>query len=195
MHPTWVPRQSPMVTMPPRSLPVAPSPVPMPPPRSSARRWARTTGVLVVVGMAITAIVLSTIALTRSTSVVTPPAPQPAAATPQFSAGEQAAAKAQVCHAFDMSTRGPQGRGGVRTDGVVNTPVVLWDLNSAMAVQNTLSQAVPTDVAERARQFISASLNLSTAAMSDASTDENNRLNDIRNTAIDNMVTACGLSH
>ena len=45
-------------------------------------------------------------------------------ATPQFSAADAAAAKANLCQVFDTSVRGQEGQGGLRVQGNLNLPIV-----------------------------------------------------------------------
>ena len=61
--------------------------------------------------------------------------------------------------------RGQEGQGGFRVEGNLNVPMVLRAVNSAAAVQNALVPAVPPDVASAARKYISATLDVTTAAM------------------------------
>ena len=56
-------------------------------------------------------------------------------------------------------------------------------MNSASTVQNALVPAVPPDVSAAARKYISATLDLTTAAMGNTPTSEVNRLTDVRNDA------------
>jgi hypothetical protein len=136
----------------------------------------------------------------RSDHAASPPAspqtvsPSPPPVTPQFSLGETAAAKHNLCHVFDVSVRGQEGQGGLRLQGTVNVPVVLRALNSASAVQNALENpAVPGDVASAARKYVSATLDETTAAMGNTPTSESNRLTDARTDAIYALLDACGL--
>jgi hypothetical protein len=70
---------------------------------------------------------------------------------------------------------------------------VLRAVNSALAVQNVLSPAVPADVAASARKYISTTLDVTTAAMGNTPTPEVNRLTDADGDAIDALLGVCGL--
>jgi hypothetical protein len=118
--------------------------------------------------------------------------PSPAPATPQFGPGEVDTAKQHRCQVFDVSVRGAEGQGGLRVEGNLNVPMVLRMVNSAAVVQNALVPAVPADVASSARKYISAALGTTTAAMGNTPTPEVNRLNDVRNDAIDALIDARG---
>ncbi|KAA1248293.1 hypothetical protein F0Q45_21405 [Mycobacterium simiae] len=121
------------------------------------------------------------------------PSPSPAPAVPQFGPGEMASAKQHLCHVFDEGVRGQEGKGGFRVEGNLNIPLTLRALNSASAVQNALVPAVPTDVASAARTYVSATLDVTTAAMGNTPTPELNRLTDVSNDAIYAMADSCGL--
>ena len=168
------------------------------------RRRSTLAGGLVrlLVAAGVAAAVGSTVSYlaVRSDHAASPPAspqnvsPSPPPVTPQFSLGEAAAAKQNLCHVFDVSVRGQEGQGGLRVQGAVNVPVVLRALNSASAVQNALENpAVPGDVASAARKYVSATLNETTAAMGNTPTSEGNRLTDARTDAIYALLDACGL--
>ncbi|WP_142281614.1 hypothetical protein [Mycobacterium kyorinense] len=111
----------------------------------------------------------------------------------QFSAEEISAAKDNLCHIFDVSVRGQEGQGGLRVEGNLNVPVVLRAVNSAAAVQNALSPAVPSEVANASRKYISTTLDQTTAAMGNIPASEGNRLTDLRNEAIERLLDVCGL--
>lgn len=128
----------------------------------------------------------------------TPASPQtvtasPAPTTAQFNSAEATRAKENLCRTFDVSVRGQEGQGGLRVQGNVNMPVVVRALNSASAVQNALVPAVPPDVADAARKYVTATLDQTTAAMGNTPTSEGNRLTDVRNDAIDALLDVCGL--
>ncbi|WP_155728384.1 hypothetical protein [Mycobacterium avium] len=119
-----------------------------------------------------------------------PPAPTPA--VPQFSAADSAAAKQALCHVFDVSA-GQKGQGGFRVEGNLNMPVTLQAVTSAVAVENALTPAVPTDVASAARRYITTTLDAATAAMGNTSLNEINRLTTVSNGAVDALLDVCGL--
>lgn len=122
-----------------------------------------------------------------------PPAPPPAT-PPQFSAADASAAKRNLCHVFDISV-GQKEQGGFRVEGNLNMPVTLRAVTSAVAVQNALTPAVPTDVASAARKYITTTFDVATAAMGNTSVNEINRLTAVSNDAVDALVDVCGLPH
>lgn len=146
----------------------------------------------------LSAAVASALTMALQRENVTPAPTQPSAQTttpaaPQYSPAEVSAAKDHLCKVFDLSVRGQEGQGGFRVQGNVNVPIVLRALNSASAVQNALSAAVPADVASTVRKYIAATLDVTTAAMGNSSTSEVNRLTDVDGDAIDAVLDACGL--
>lgn len=173
-------------------------------PSGPRNRWARVLGVtgLVVATSVVTAVLTYAVshkdAAAPRQGNVSPSSPAASVspsspAAPSYSPAEQAAAKDRLCHVFDQSARGQSGQGGVRAHGELNVPVVLRAVNGALAVQNSLTPAVPTDVANTARKFIETSLDLTTAAMGPTTNEELTRLNNIANTATLALVDACGL--
>jgi hypothetical protein len=133
-----------------------------------------------------------TYAVARNTNAPNATAPT---ATPAFSAADQAAAKQQLCHVFDVSVRGKEGQGGVVNNGELNVPLVLRKVNSVLAVQNALTPATPPEVAAAARKYVDTSMELTTAAMSNASIDELTRLTNNGNDATYAFADLCGLPH
>ena len=189
----------------PTSPPVGvPGPVGSRPPRPRRVPWL-LVGLALLLVVVVSAAVGSTVtylamrgdhaASTSASPAGQPPAgsPSSAAAGPQFSPAEAAAAKDHLCQVFDVSVRGQQGKGGFRVEGNPNVPMLLRALNSASAVQNALVPAVPADVAGAARKYISSTLDVTTAAMGNTSTSEVNRLTDVDADAINGLVDACGL--
>jgi hypothetical protein len=177
----------------------APPPyLPMPPslPGRRARSWPiiAAFGVLVVVAVAVTAVITAAIVTnSRPPAAATPAEPQVTPAAPQYSAAEQDSAKQNVCHAFDGGERGSQG--GVVEEGKLNVPLVLRMVNSHAAVALALTPATPTDVADAARKYLSASTDLTTAALANESVDQLNDLTKTSNSAINSLADACGLPH
>ena len=78
-------------------------------------------------------------------------------------------------------------------DGALNIPVVVRMINSASAVQNALTPAVPADVAEAAHAYVDRVFDLTTAATGDASGETLVDLNSAANKAIDSLLDSCGL--
>ena len=101
--------------------------------------------------------------------------------------------KNRLCQIFDAGTKGQTGRGGVRVDGALNIPVVVRMINSASAVQNALTPAVPADVAEAAHAYVDRVFDLTTAATGDASGETLVDLTSAANKAIDSLLDSCGL--
>jgi hypothetical protein len=151
--------------------------------------------VVLIAAIAATAAITYAVARNMNAPNATPPNATPTPAQPQFSAADQAAAKQQVCHIFDVSVRGSTGQGGMRQNGQLNVPVMLRAVNSAVAVQNSLNPAVPEDVAKAAHRYIDATLEMTAAAAGNPSNDDVNRLTDVANGATDALVEACGLPH
>jgi hypothetical protein len=120
-------------------------------------------------------------------------APQSAMPTPQFSPKQINDAKTHLCQTFDVSVRGQQGQGGLRGEGNLNVPVTLRAVNSALAVQVALVPAVPADVAKAARNYAVTTLDATTAAMGNSPTSDVNRLTDVRNDALQDLIGVCGL--
>jgi hypothetical protein len=172
---------------------------PPPPPsrRSGPRLWpiVLAFSVIVVAAVGITALVTaaivksSAVAPAQTTAVPTSPA------SPQYSTAEKVAAKQDVCQVFDASSRAQKGQGGMLISGQPNLPVILRTVTSAVAVQDALAPAVPTDVADAAQKYVRTSLDMVVAGTGDASVDEVNRLTQVSNDATFAMADACGLPH
>jgi hypothetical protein len=218
-HSPWAPPQTsgqpstsvlPPPPPPPQAMPTRPQggpppagpPLPpvAPPPRPHRRGfpWLFAGGAIVLLIAAIAATAAITYAVARNTNAPTatlPPPVEPTPQAPQFSTAEQNAAKDQVCHVFDVSTRGERDQGGVRQNGQPNLLPLIRTVNSVLAVQNALTPAVPGDVAEAARKYLDANLQLTTAAAGPTATDEVNRLNGIANDATYAFADVCGLPH
>lgn len=185
-------------------MPASPPPEAEPPrrARASGLRWPWVIAV-VLVAVALSAGVGSavTYVATRGDRAAAPSPPQgsrstspPPSESPRVSAADAAAAKQHLCQVFDMSTSGQAGQGGARVaGGGVNMPIVLRAVNSALAVQSALSPALPADVAEAAKNYVSTTLDETTTAMGSAPTSEVNRLTDLRNNAINRLLDVCGL--
>lgn len=159
----------------------------------TALKWIAVVALAAAVGSAVTYLAKG------SDQASTPVSPQTATVSPpsttaQFNSAEAMGAKENLCRTFDLSVRGQEGQGGVRVaGGGVNEPMVLRALNSALAVQNALVPAVPSDVASAAHKYIGTTLDQTTAAMGSTPTSEVNRLTDVRNDAINALVDVCGL--
>lgn len=134
-----------------------------------------------------------TYAVTRDGGPSATPSPTPQAEPPQFSTAEQAAAKDHVCQVFDDATRGSKSQGPMRVNGEPNLLVVVRSMNSATAVENALTPAVPADVAKGAREFVDAVVAATTGATNNMPTDDFNRLNSAANDATYALADLCGL--
>jgi hypothetical protein len=207
----WARAGSPSVTLPPPPGPPPPAPTGTVPPAAvpfpsglpqapiSRRRlwpWAIVGLLLAIVVSAATGSLVTFAAMrngTGSSAQASAASPTSTQAAPQYSSNDAAAAKAHLCQVFDVSVRGQQGKGGMRVEGNLNVPLVLRSVNSALAVQTALVPATPAEVASAARNYVQATLDLTTAAMGNTSTAEGNRLNDISNDAINALLDACGL--
>jgi len=201
----WSREAPPSVTLPVPPAPMQPPPGPphqlqVRPGQARSRLWAWTALalLLVVTVSAGVSAAITYIALHGAGSSSSSTAPSVAAAsspttTPRFSPAEIANAKGNLCHIFDVSVRGQEGQGGLRAEGKVNLPIVLRALNSASVVQNALSPAVPANIADAARTYVSTTLDATTAAMGNTPISELNRLNDVSNDATNALLDACGL--
>ena len=151
------------------------------PPRPR-RRWA---------GLA--AALAATIALSATaTYTLTRPAPrEESAVTAPASDSDATAARQRVCDVFDMATKGNTGRGGVIVNGELNVPNVLRGLNRAVALENALSPAVPADLADATRTYITRSLDLSTAATAGEPIERLNELTTASNDAWYKLADHC----
>ncbi|MCA2243348.1 MULTISPECIES: hypothetical protein [Mycobacteriaceae] len=149
--------------------------------------------ILMVVAVAATAAITYAIARNSATAEPPPASTTATSSEPQFSAAEQSEAKARVCGTFDNSLRGQTGEGGLRLNGDLNVPVMLRSLNSIIAVQNALTPAVPTEVADATHAYVESALELNSAAIRNVSVDEGNRLNTKTNDAIFALADVCGL--
>lgn len=192
--PTVAPQPSGPVGIPPANYPGTYQPVPQPPRGSGPRLWPilAVFSVIVVAAIGITALV--TASIVRSSSAQAP-ATTATPAAPRYSAAEQATAKDTLCHVFDAGKRGSAGQGGVINNGQLNVPVVLRDLNTVVAVQNSISPATPADVVEAAKKFATAESDLTTAALANAPIDKVIELTNTSNGAIDGLADVCGLPH
>ncbi|WP_457143250.1 hypothetical protein [Mycobacterium sp. URHB0021] len=126
----------------------------------------------------------------------------PASSTPSspapvktYSAAEQSAAKDGVCHTFDTNQRGSAGQGGLIDRGQLNVPVVLRAVNGVVALQNALSPASPSELTSAVKDYVSTTLDLTSAALANAPVEELNRLNDVGNAATYALADVCGLPH
>lgn len=200
----WSREASPSVTLPP------PPPPPQPPPgpphylepqsrQARGRSWAwATLALLIVIAVSASvsaAITYLTLNNTRPSSSSAPPsAASPSSSTtpPRFSPADVAAATDYLCRTAEISV-GDKSEGGFRTQGNLNLPVTLRAINSAVAVQNAITPAVPSDTATAARKYVRTTLDVTTAAMSNTPATEVNRLTDLSNDAMYALFDACGL--
>lgn len=188
-------------TLPPPQLapqwPAPPQPVPPAPPRRSIPFGKIATAVLTAavaaaVGSGTTLLWVAHEKQSAPTSSAVPKF-QSAPPTPQFSPEEVTAAKDHLCRTFDMSVRGQEGQGGLRNQGDLNVPLTLRSVNSVLAVQVALVPAVPVDVANAARAYITAELDATTAVMGNTPAAGVNRLTEISNDALYKLIDVCGL--
>jgi hypothetical protein len=191
------PQRAPVYPPPPAAVsPQSGPPVPpIAPPARAPRRlpWLLIGGAVVLLIAVIAATAAVTYAVARNTNAPNATAPTATLAPSQFSTSDQAAAKRTICEVFDVSVRGQQDEGGVRINGQPNLPLMLRSLNSVVAVQNTLTPAVPQNVAAAARRYIDTNLKLTTATTGVTPIEEVNRLNAAANDATFAFADACGL--
>lgn len=172
-----------------------------PPPPPPVRRW-RLIGVvsaLLVIAIAATAAI--TYALNHGADSRPTPSAEPtltgpnasSAPTPTYSPSEQAAAKAKLCHVFEVSVRGQEGQGGIVMNGEPNVPLILRTVNSVVAVQNTTSPAIPESLMTAVQKYVETSTNLTTAALGKTPIDELTRLTEANNGATYALADECGV--
>lgn len=114
-------------------------------------------------GAVLAAVFTATAALTAGTTYALTRAPA-IGPSPVGLSTDQAQAREQLCAVFDTAAKNQKGKGGVVADGILNVPVVLRDVNRAVVLRDTLSPAVPADLADATRAYIAATLDLTTAA-------------------------------
>lgn len=184
---------------PPGGQPTPPHPYgsPVPPghgPVGGGGRGGKAAAVAAGLVATIAATAGITYAATRSSPAETSSSQSSSTEAARPSGAEQDTAKKKLCDTLDVATRGKPGKGGVRLpDGQVNLPVVLRLLTGAAAIQNSLSQAVPNDVASSASDYVDAALTLATAASSDVEVEEIQRLTTESNNAQYAFLDACGI--
>ena len=159
------------------------------------RRWGLAAVLIVVNISSIAAAAAVAYAIGRDSVPVRADSPSTAAASPGVSAADAAAAKDKVCHAVDAGQPGIAADGGVVTNGDLNVPTVLRKLNTVMAVNNSLSAAVPSEVSDAAQKYLASSINLTTAALAHAPVDQLVELTKTGNAAVDALFDTCGLPH
>ena len=152
-------------------------------------------GLTAILATAIAVTAVITYTLTRENDGTPTQLTSPQAEERRSSTAEQAAAKERLCQVFNVSVRGKEGQGGVRVNGELNVPLVLRKVNSAVAVENTLTSATPPEVGSAARKYIETSLDLTTAALGNVHNDELIRLTNIGNSATYALADVCGLPH
>jgi hypothetical protein len=94
---------------------------------------------------------------------------------------------------FVTATKNAKGKGGVMADGTLNVPVALRVLNRAVALRDALSPAVPADVATATRTYITATLDLTTAATAGEPVPVLEKLNTASNDNRKIVSELCGL--
>jgi hypothetical protein len=197
------PHRGPPTGPPPPPPPVAPygapghSPAPYGPapygahpdnrPSNPPRPWRRWAGLAAALAATIALSATATYTLTR-------PAPrEESAVSVPVSDSDPAAARQRVCDVFVMATKGNTGRGGVVVNGELNVPNVLRGLNRAVALENALSPAVPAELADATRTYITRSLDLSTAATAGEPIERLNELTIASNEAGFDLADRCGV--
>ncbi|WP_162563635.1 hypothetical protein [Mycolicibacterium mucogenicum] len=119
--------------------------------------------------------------------------PATVSASPNVSDTDSAAAKDKVCQAINAGVRGTAGQGGAVVNGDLNIPFILRKLNTIVAVQNSLSPAVPSDVSDAAKKYVATATDLTTAALAHTPVDQLNELTKSSNASVDAALDACGL--
>ena len=176
--------------------PAPPQPAPIAPPR---RSFNAGTIAIALAAVAVSAAVGSGTTLLwvahekQSASTTSATTAQSAPPAPQFSPEQITAAKSHLCQTFDISVRGQEGQGGLRNQGNLNVPLTLRSVNSVVAMQVALVPAVPADVANAARAYMTAELDATTAVMGNVDAAGVNRLVDTSNAALNKLLDVCGL--
>jgi hypothetical protein len=170
----------------------APAPTPIP---AQRRRWGLAAVLIAVNIGAIAAAAAVAYAIGRDSMPVHGDSPSTAAASPGVSTADAAAAKDKVCHAVDAGQRGIAADGGVVTNGELNIPTVVRNLNTVVAVSTSLTPAVPTDVSDAAQKYVASTIDLTTAALAHVPVDQLVQLTKTGNTAVDALLDTCGLPH
>jgi len=146
-------------------------------------------------GAVLAAALAATIALSATaTYALTRPAPreESAVSAPVTDSGATAARR-RVCQVFDAVTKNQLGMGTIYVDGQLNVPVVLRSINSAVALENALSPAVPAEVAAAARDYITRTLDLTTAATAGEPVERRNQLTTASNDSWYELADLCGI--
>lgn len=177
-----------------------PDPSGQPPPQvppgkgsPTTRRWGVVVAVaaLNVASVAAAAAIAYAVASNTASGSNTSPVP----AAPTDIQADSAATKSKVCAAFDQNTSGTQGQGGLVNDGQLNMPAVLRAVNGAVAVQAVLTPAAGPDLYAAAGKYISATMDMTSAALAGKPIEDINRSKDVANTAIFALADVCGLPH
>lgn len=150
------------------------------------RNWRRWAGLAAALAATIALSATATYTLTR-------PVPREESAVTAPVSDSDAAARQRVCDVFVMATKGNTGRGGVVVNGELNVPNVLRGINSAVALENALSPAVPADLADATRTYITRALDLSTAATAGEPIDRLTDLTLASNEAGFDLADRCGV--
>ena len=156
-------------------------------PSNPPRPWRRWAGLAAALAATAALTATATYALTR-------PAPrEESTATAPVGDSDATAARQQVCEVFDAVTKNQLGMGTIYIDGELNVPVVLRSINSAVALENALSPAVPADVADATRTYITRTLDLTTAATAGDPVSRRNQLTTASNDAWYELADLCGI--
>ena len=156
-------------------------------PSNPPRPWRRWAGLAAALAATIALSATVTYALTR-------PAPRAeSAVSAPVTDSDATTARQRVCEVFVMATKGNTGRGGVVVNGELNVPNVLRGLNRAVALENALSPAVPADLADATRTYITRSLDLTTAATAGEPIERLNELTIASNEAGFDLADRCGV--
>ena len=147
-------------------------------------RGRRSAGLAAVFTAAAALTAGTTYALTRPPTTRTSPASL---------STDQAQAREHLCAVYDTTTKSARGKGGVMAGGTLNVPVMLRVLNRAVALQDALSPAVPADLADATRTYITGTLDLTTAATAGEPVPVLEKLNTVSNDNRKVVSELCGL--
>lgn len=143
-------------------------------------------------GAVLAAVFTATAALTAGTTYALTRAPA-TGPSPVGLSTDQAQAREHLCAVFVTATKNAKGKGGVMADGTLNVPVALRVLNRAVALRDALSPAVPADLATATRTYITATLDLTTAATAGEPVPVLEKLNTASNDNRKKVSELCGL--
>lgn len=165
------------------------------PPQQEVGRRRRSAWKIVIAGGILAAVIAVTAGVTYALTRHAEGGTTAVSTTAETSPGDRESAKDSLCGIFETGARDQKGRGSVLGPDGMNVPLVVRTLNAVVAVQNALTPMVPEDVAEKARDYITTTLAMTTAAGApNTTTAEINRLIDASNDATFALADRCGIA-